>query len=246
MKKIFTLFAAALVTLTSFAAANDGKITFIDLSKKQVFIEVDGRRYENRNQEIVINNLRPGQHLVQVYTLDQRGGIFNRNVRKQIMYNANVNVKSRQHILISINRNGRVEIDERKRQRGRDRDDNWGKGRDNDWSTNDRDYNNNDYSYDYNKSAMDNKSFEMLKGALNRENFENSRLQMAKQTIDRNNFNSMQVREMALLFAFEANKLELAKYAYQHTTDKKNYFKVYDVFSFSSSKEQLADYIRRY
>lgn len=250
MKKIFTLLAAALVTLTSFAERADGRITITDLSSKQLWIEVDGKRYVDRDREIVIDNLRPGLHTVQVFTQERFNdwrGIFDRNGRKQFLYNTTVNVKPKKEICITINRFGQVKVEERK-IKGRDRDDDW--GRDQDY---DRDYDRNqgrdydrDDNYDYSRGAMDARSFEMLKGALSRENFEKTRLEIAKQSIDRNNFNTMQVREMVLLFAFESNKLDLAKYAYSHTVDKNNYFQIYNVFSFSGSKDELADYIRRY
>ena len=182
-------------------------------------------------------------------------GIFDRNGRKQFLFNSTVNVKPRKNICITINRFGIVQVDERKLSL-KDITDDWGRDRDRDNDrdrdydrdydrTQDRDYDR-DNNYDYDRSAMDARSFEMLKGALGRENFEKTRLEIAKQSIDRNNFNTMQVREMVLLFAFEDNKLDLAKYAYSHTVDKNSYFQLYNVFSFSSSKDELADYIRRY
>ncbi len=265
MKKIFTLLTAALVTLTSFADHNDGRITITDFSNKQLWIEVDGQPYRDRDHEIVIDNLRPGYHEVRMYSQDRRsdwGGIFDRKGRKQVLYNSTVLVKPRQNICITINRFGQVQVEERKfnDRRGRDRDEDWNRKRDRDYDRdNDRgkDYGrNNDYDrnkgndrdnrYDNTRGAMDARSFEMLKSALHRESFEKSRLEMAKQTIDRNNFSSMQVREMALLFAFETNKLEVAKYAYRNTVDKNNYAQVYDVFAFRNSKEELADFIRSY
>lgn len=237
MKKIFTFLAAALVTVTSFAAGRPtGRITINDMSKRQLIIEVDGRRYTDNNRAIVLDKLQPGNHTVQVFSrqryTDWRG-IFDRNGRKQVIYNSTVFVKPGTHILISIDRNGRVDVDE---QRIRD-------NRREDWY--DRD-NGRDDRFDPTRSAMDPQSFDMLKRALNRESFEKSRLAIAKQTIDRNNFTSAQVREMALLFAFEDSKLDLTKYAYGRTVDKNNYFQVYNVFSFSSSKEELADYIKRF
>ena len=48
-----------------------------------------------------------------------------------------------------------------------------------------------------------------------------------------------------LLFTFENNRLEIAKYAYGKTVDKGNYFVVNDVFTFNS-KEKLNEYIRQY
>ena len=42
---------------------------------------------------------------------------------------------------------------------------------------------------------------------------------------------------------FDEDQLVLAKFAYEHVYDLENYYKVYDVFSFSSSGEELEEYI---
>ena len=47
-----------------------------------------------------------------------------------------------------------------------------------------------------------------------------------------------------LLFVFESNKLEVAKSAYRKTVDKQNYYQLNDALTFSSSKEELARFIR--
>lgn len=261
MKKIFTLLTAALVTLTSFADHGSGRITITDFSNKQLLIELDGQRYQDPGAGIVIDDLRPGYHTIQVYALERRRhdwrGIFGGGSRRQLLYNSTVLVKPRLNVCITVNRFGQVEVDEYKiyGNKRRDRDDDWGRGRDrgreydrdrdNRGNDRGREYDRND-RYDNTRGTMDARSFEMLKSALYRESFEKSRLEIAKQTIDRNSFSTQQVREMALLFAFENNKLELVKYAYGNTIDRNNYFQLYDVFSFNSSKEELADYIRRF
>ena len=43
--------------------------------------------------------------------------------------------------------------------------------------------------------------------------------------------------------SFDEDQLELAKFAYDHVYDLENYYKVYDVFSFSKSGEELEEYI---
>lgn len=257
MKRIFTLLAAAFVTITSFAAPNDGRITFNDNSRKQLWFEVDGKRYTNNDNQLVISNLRPGTHNVVVYAQQRYSdwrNIFDRNGRKQIVYQSTIQVKQRQNTIISIDRSGRVQVVQEK-IKNRDRD-NW---YDDDRFPNDNRlpndrFPNNQYPndrypdddrFDPSRSAMDVQSFEMLKRALSRESFEKSRLEIAKSSIDRNNFSTLQVRDLLLLFSFENSKLDLAKYAYGKVVDKNNFFQVYDVFSFSSSKEDLANYIRR-
>ena len=47
-------------------------------------------------------------------------------------------------------------------------------------------------------------------------------------------------------FAFESNKLEIAKYAFGNTVDNNNYFKLYDIFAFESNVTELDKYIKSY
>ena len=259
MKKIFTLLTAALVTLTSFADRPDGRITIMDFSNKQLWIEVDGQRYRDRDRETVIDNLHSGYHSVEMYSQERRfnfGSIFDRFGRKQVLYHSTLYVKPGRNICITINRYGQVQIDERKIRGGnrKDRDNDWDRNREGDYDRdggNDRDWDNGrhredrDNRYDNTRGAMDAHSFEMFKSALYRESFEKSRMEIVKQTIDRNYFSTAQVREMVLLFTFENNKLELAKYAYPHTVDPDNYYQLYNLFSYGNSKSELAEYIRK-
>jgi len=48
-----------------------------------------------------------------------------------------------------------------------------------------------------------------------------------------------------LLFSFENNRLDIAKYAYGKAVDKRNYDVVNDAFTFNS-KEKLDQYIREF
>ena len=144
------------------------------------------------------------------------------------------------------------------RNRDRDNDYNNGGNRDDrDYGNDDRDErddhdygderNNYDPRYDKNYSrAMTNTDFAQAKESLRREWFENTRLETAKQIIDRNYFTSQQVKEMVLLFTFENNRLDIARYAYGKTVDKGNYFMLNDAFTFNNNKEALKEYIRQY
>jgi Domain of unknown function (DUF4476) len=144
------------------------------------------------------------------------------------------------------------------RERDWDNTNNNGDNRDDrDYGNNDRDNRDNrDYDddrknddprYDNNYSrAMSNTDFAQAKESLRREWFENTRLATAKQIIDQNYFTSQQVKEMVLLFTFENNRLDIAKYAYGKTVDKGNYFLMNDAFAFNSNKEKLSEYIREF
>ena len=91
---------------------------------------------------------------------------------------------------------------------------------------------------------MDNNSFQQLKKSIANESYESTKLKVSKQFVSVNYFNATQVKELLALFSYEDSKLELAKYAYDYTVDKGNYFVVNEAFSYSSSKESLMDYIK--
>ncbi len=153
-----------------------------------------------------------------------------------MVYNNNIYLKQGYHFDITINRFGKVLEDERPI------------GQNDDWYD-DEDYGNGNGGYGNGNNngwnqVMNDRDFNQAKETLRREPFETSRIQLAKQIIDRNYFFSSQVKEMLLLFSYENSRLDLAKYGYDRTTDKNNYFIINDVFSYSSSKDELARFIR--
>jgi Domain of unknown function (DUF4476) len=109
---------------------------------------------------------------------------------------------------------------------------------------------NDDGGWDDNKNyngyarAMSDQEFEQVLCSMQKEWFENNKMKSASHIISTNFFTAEQVKEMMSLFSFEENKLEIAKQAYSKTLDKQNYHCVVDALSFSSSKEELARFIR--
>lgn len=93
------------------------------------------------------------------------------------------------------------------------------------------------------KKAMTDADFINAKNSISKKNFENDRLSLAKQIINANYFNTSQVVEIINLLSFENSRLDVAKTAYLRTIDKNNYFMVNDALKFSSSIDELEDYI---
>lgn len=93
------------------------------------------------------------------------------------------------------------------------------------------------------KYAMDRSSFSSAKETISKASFEETKLSTAKAILSSNCVSSDQVAQICNLFNFEASKLEFAKFAYLKTTDKRNYFKVNNVFSFDASKTDLNNYV---
>ena len=88
--------------------------------------------------------------------------------------------------------------------------------------------------------------FRDAKTSISSKSFDDTKLTMAKQIFDSNCMTSSQVKEIMKLFSFEENKLVFAKYAYGHTFDIGNFYKVNDVFTFSSSVDELNSYIEQH
>lgn len=94
---------------------------------------------------------------------------------------------------------------------------------------------------------MSDTDYESLQQAIKKESFENGKLDLAKTFFSNAGqyVSSVQVAGILKLFAFENNKLAFAKFVYDRTVDKQNYYKVSEALSFNSSKQELNDYINK-
>ena len=276
MKTIFTLLLSTIFSIAAMAYDGTRlTVTSISNNKMFVEVDgrrynLNGNTFSLSNIRPGTHNIRV------LRELKRKTGWNFGNKREETIYNIKATFRDGYHFDILVNRFGKVLIDERRidpndewyndddydrnDDRNRDRDntyDDGGNHDDRDYDEDDRDTrddrdykddrNNNDPRYDNNNSrAMNNTDFTQAKETLRREWFENTRLETAKQIIDRNYFTSQQVKEIVLLFTFENNRLDIAKYAYGKTVDKGNYFMLNDAFTFNNNKEALKEYIRQY
>jgi len=93
-------------------------------------------------------------------------------------------------------------------------------------------------------SPISSSEFNNVKTSISSKSFDDTKEKMAKQVIDNNCLLSSQVKEIMELFSFEATRLSLAKYAYGHTYDIGNYYKLNDAFTFESSIDELDQHIK--
>ena len=81
---------------------------------------------------------------------------------------------------------------------------------------------------------------------LKEESFESTRVSSAQQIIKlKKCFRTEQIIRILNCFSYESSKQDLAKFAFPYVTDKSNYYKVKDVFEFSSSKEDLDEFLNQ-
>jgi hypothetical protein len=67
----------------------------------------------------------------------------------------------------------------------------------------------------------------------------------AEQIINSNYFTTTQLKQLLRLFNVERNRLELAKLGYDKVVDQANYYSLSDLFSYNSSRDELAHCIRK-
>jgi hypothetical protein len=92
--------------------------------------------------------------------------------------------------------------------------------------------------------AMSDIDFSDAKSSISSKSFEDSKMKVAKQITENNCLSVSQIKEVMGLFSFEQSKLDFAKYAYGHTSEKNNYYKINDVFTYESSIDELQTYIK--
>jgi hypothetical protein len=233
MKKIFTLLLSSLFSISLFAF--DGVRLSISApgAGTQLKVEVDGREFSMQNNTVTLGYLSAGTHQVKIYKEAKKN--FMGFARRNTIYSSMVTLHNGFHTDITVNRFGKVMQDE---ERIDSRDDYY-EDSDDYYDNSNGGWDNSQYS-----QVMGLREFNDLKEQLRKEWFENNRMNSVKVILDKTMVTTAQVVELMDLFTFESNRLDLAKYAYCKTVDQKNYLKVMNDLTFSSSKDELARFIR--
>jgi len=84
-----------------------------------------------------------------------------------------------------------------------------------------------------------------IKSAIESEDFSDDKIMVAKQALKGKCLSVQNVISISEVFDFEDKKLEFAKFAYDFTYDVDNYYQVNKIFDFSSSKEDLNEYVSK-
>jgi len=90
---------------------------------------------------------------------------------------------------------------------------------------------------------MDDNQFSDALSSVSSKSFDDDKVTVAKQITGSNCLTAEQVKRMMGELDFEDSKLEYAKFAYDKTFDIGNYYKLNDAFDFSSSIDELNEYI---
>jgi hypothetical protein len=85
--------------------------------------------------------------------------------------------------------------------------------------------------------------FEQLKNTITNIKYETKKMDTLKVLIGLNQFATSQVSVLMNLFAFESNKLDVARLLYDKTVDKQNYSRLASNFNFDARKEDFKKFM---
>ncbi len=94
-------------------------------------------------------------------------------------------------------------------------------------------------------SPMAGGDFADAKRTITSKSFEDSKMTTAKQVLKSSCMSTDQIKDVMGLFSFEESKLTFAKEAYDRCSDKQNFWKLNDAFTFESSIDDLNNYIEK-
>ena len=272
MKTIFTLLLSVVAGISLMAAGPRPKSNLVirTAERGDIRVVIDGRRFEANDNSIRIRGLEAGVHNVRIYRERNNGKFSILGKKYELLFDRSLRLRSQTNTLISIDRYGRASVqegrggrnnrdyrDSRDNRYGNDRDvydwdddRTWERNRDFDYENtrNSGDYGDydRDRNYGHSNRAMSDLEFNRVMESMQREWLETNKQKSASQIIAGNFLTTAQVKQMLMMFSFENIKLDLAKQAYAKTVDQRNYYSINDVFTYSSSREELARFIRNY
>lgn len=107
-------------------------------------------------------------------------------------------------------------------------------------------YHYNDYYEQITVYAMDDYRFYEALETIKDEPFAQTQMELAVFIVNNNWLTTQQIILIIDEFYFEENRLSFAKMAYIKCVDPENYIRVFNTFYFSSSKEELSQFISTY
>jgi hypothetical protein len=92
-------------------------------------------------------------------------------------------------------------------------------------------------------APMNSASYEKMKKSVESKPFSDTKMSTAKVATKNACLSAAQIKGICSLFAMDDDKLTYAKFAYDYCTDKANYYEVSEVFSFSSTTDDLNKFL---
>jgi hypothetical protein len=243
MKKLIITLAICIGVLSARAGYMPSELTIRMWDYSVISLVFDGQIYDQYNTTYKLTGIDPGNHLLKVYRYytNPQGGL---SPYPKMVFSGYIKIKPGMSVDAMINNYAHFvilhEVSLMPHGNHYGHYNNNGPHPGNNYNANDYDNN-----YYYTSPGMNSYEFMELKSIVSNTSFDNSKLAICKQAISSNTVSSSQVFELMSLLSFESSKLELAKFAYYYVVDKNRFYVVNNAFSFSSSIDELNDFIYR-
>lgn len=274
MKNLITFFVSTLLTISGFAQYGQRQqygsgqtitINFNGNGNNDGYrVVVDGTTYTsntnnngnwNRNtsnrqgdDDIIINNVRAGQHSIQVYRIRSNSRTNNRGYGNTAspVYSSTFTLRQGYDATLDIRSNGEVKFTEKRSNNNRDRRDNDDRDDRRNGGYNNGGYNNGGYNNGGYRTPMANYQFNELYEDVKGKWFQASKVTAVRDVFTNAStyFSTNQVTQLLQLISSESNRLELAKLSYRVVADPANFTQVYSLFSNQSYRNDLDRYVR--
>lgn len=219
MKAIIQLIIAILFIAITASATPYGSST-VELSIEdfgRYTMEINGNRYPVRNGVVILDNVMPGRYNVSILKHDNSN--HGSQYRTRVVYQDRISGPSNSAVIARFDRRfGMRVITEPLRRNG--------------------------YIAHSHHNAMHPNGHAELIHVMASTPFDNSKLAIAKAALSHNAMTSKQVRDVMRQFTFDRNKLDFAKFAFDHCVDPQNYYSLANEFTFDSYARELMRYIQ--
>ncbi len=245
MKKVLLTLVFILAVVPTLFAQDGRSIVRVRLSdNKPLMIAIDNKTYNDVSKVITVDNITAGRHKLKVFVPGASG-----RGRKTLVYQGEFNVDVGTYSYIIVDRyKGKVRItsgyrgnlDKEVNNSGRRNE--YDEDREDGYHDRDR-YDRDNDRYDNDRSMFSSRDMQTLEDRVQDRMHNTDKVKLMKSVLNDRTYTTEQVRTMLEWLSFDDSKLDFATWAYNNVVDKKNYWKLEDTFSFSSTKDKFSDYI---
>lgn len=263
MKKLLFTLMAGLLTVVASANGNAGfNASVLNLQvfdNHQFIINLDGTKYHPPTTTKKITNLTPGNHYLKVVTVEDICTPQGTERVRTVIFDGNINLPARSRVRAKVGRHGNLRFLNVTAMNG------FGGHGQGTGPANCGNPNGNQAPVGYTMptqvvqtnggnggscgqggfvaAGMQPSVFNGLVHTINRTSFDSDKLGIAKQYVAMHGVSSHQLASLMNLLTYESSKVELAKFGYNHTVDRGNFFVINNSLTFSSSINEVNNYV---
>ena len=245
MKRNLQIAVLVVIGMIATAQVKGSELNLKSTDNSLIAIAIDNGALTLPATQVLVKYIPEGYHLFTIYRMYQMGRCGNGNT--QLLFNQMVYMPKAVDMNAIVNQCGVFKIKAIVPHQVTVVCYNQGNSNFNNYNNNYNGYGNgnNFNGNNYANNCLGVNDFAALRVAIQNQNFDDTRLTIAKQALQNRMLSANQVAELVSLFTFESNRLDFAKYAYQNTYDKDRYFIINNEFTFTSSIDDLNNYINR-